>query len=141
FTPKSYQVFLGSEKVAENLTEKTYTFTNLKKGKYTAAVVAVYETGVSEKATIDFQISSTGVEGVSLLSKSYIYPNPSNGIFYLNTEVAGIAEVYSLTGKKIQHVVVPEAGTFAFDLQSEHGMYVVKFMAGGEVRYFKVVIR
>lgn len=141
FTPKSYQVFLGKDKVAENITEKTYTFTDLKNGKYTAAVVAVYETGVSEKATVNFQITGVDVETVSLLSQSYIYPNPNNGTFYLNADKAGVAEVYSLTGKKMQQVVIPDAGTYAFDIHSAQGMYVVKFVSGTEIRYFKVIVR
>lgn len=141
FTAKSYQVFLGNEKVAENLTEKSYTFTDLQNGKYTAAVTAVYETGVSEQATVEFLIAGVGIDDVLTQPQGFIYPNPCNGTFYLNAEKAGFAEVYSLTGKKIQHVVIPEAGTYAFNLQSAHGMYVVKFVSGGKTSLFKVVVR
>lgn len=141
FAPKAYKVYLGEELKAENLTEKTYTFTDLAAGNYTAAVVAVYETSESEKATVNFTVQTVGVEEVSLMAQTRIYPNPNNGMFYLNTEVAGVAEVYTLTGQRLQQTMIPGAGTYVFNLNRARGMYMVKFVSGKETRLFKVVVR
>lgn len=140
FAPTSYKVYLGEELKAENITETTYTFTDLEEGEYTAAVVAVYPTGESEKATVSFKIEITGVESVDM-AQTRIYPNPNNGMFYLTTEVAGMVEVYALNGQKLRQAVVPGAGTYAFDLNRARGMYLVKFVSGNNTRIFKVVVR
>ncbi len=141
FAPKAYKVYLGEELKADNLTEKAYTFTDLEDGEYVAAVVAVYETGESQKETVTFEIKTTGVEAFSPIAQTRIYPNPNNGMFYLRTEVAGMAEVYTATGQKLKQTMIPGAGTYSFNLNFARGMYLVKFVSGKESRLFKVVVR
>lgn len=141
FAPKAYKVYLGEELKAENLTEKAYTFTGLENGEYVAAVVAVYETGESQKETVAFKIETTGMEALLPIAQVRIYPNPNNGVFYLRTEVAGVVEVYTLTGQKLQQVMVPDAGTYGFNLNRARGMYLVKFVSGKDTRLLKMVVR
>lgn len=141
FTPKNYKVFLNNELKAENLTEKTYTFSDLKNGKYTAAVVAVYETGESEKATVDFEIKGVDVEDFAL-AQVKVYPNPNNGLFYLQTVAAGVAEVYSMNGQLVKRVAVPAEGTYSIDLQNRaKGLYLFRFIGAEKTTLFKMVIR
>lgn len=141
FTPKNYKVFLNNELKAENLTEKTYTFSDLKNGKYTAAVVAVYETGESEKATVDFEIKGVDVEDFAL-AQVKVYPNPNNGLFYLQTVAAGVAEVYSMNGQLVKRVAVPAEGTYSIDLQNRaKGLYLLRFIGAEKTTLFKMVIR
>lgn len=54
---QSYTVTLDGVDVATELTEKTYTFSDLAVGSYTAGVKSVYESGASELVTIDFDIA------------------------------------------------------------------------------------
>lgn len=141
FTPKNYKVFLNNELKAENLTEKTYTFSDLKNGKYTAAVVAVYETGESEKATVDFEIKGVDVEDFAV-AQVKVYPNPNNGLFYLQTVAAGVAEVYSMNGQLVKRVAVPAEGTYSIDLQNRaKGLYLLRFIGVEKTTLFKMVIR
>ena len=144
FTPQSYKVFLNDEQKVEGLTEKTYTFSELENGKYTAAVLAVYESGESEKATVEFEIKKVdvGTEDFDMAVRSKVYPNPSNGLFYLQAAHQGLVEVYSMTGQMVKRVEIPAAGTYTLDLQNRsNGIYLIKFANGNDMNLFKVVIR
>ena len=144
FTPQGYKVFLNDEQKVEGLTEKTYTFSELENGKYTAAVLAVYESGESEKATVEFEIKKVevGTEDFDMAVRSKVYPNPSNGLFYLQAAHQGLVEVYSMTGQMVKRVEIPAAGTYTLDLQNRsNGIYLIKFANGNDMNLFKVVIR
>ncbi len=143
FAPKSYKVFLGTEQKAENLTEKTYTFTDLQNGKYTAAVVAVYETGESEKATVEFTInSSVDVEDFDMATRTVVYPNPNDGMFYLKAADKGMVEVYTMNGQVVKRMMLPAEGVYSIDLQNRaKGMYIVRFITAESAAYFKVMVR
>ncbi|MDE5574604.1 MAG: carboxypeptidase regulatory-like domain-containing protein [Bacteroidales bacterium] len=143
FAPKSYKVFLGEELKAENLTEKTYTFNDLKNGTYTAAVVAVYESGESEKATVEFIINShVDVEGFDMAVRSSVYPNPNDGMFYLKAADKGTVEVYAMNGQLVKRVEIPAPGTYSINLQNRaKGLYLMKFATRENTTLFKVVVR
>ncbi|MCM1040907.1 MAG: choice-of-anchor J domain-containing protein [Bacteroides sp.] len=143
FAPKNYKVFLGNEQKAENLTEKTYTFSDLANGTYTASVVAVYETGESEKAIVEFIINSTvDVEDFDMAVRTRVYPNPSNGLFYLQAAAQGVAEVYTMNGQIIRRMEIPAEGVYTIDLQNRaKGMYLIRFVNNEQSSFFKVVVR
>ena len=143
FTPKSYKVFLDGEQKAENLTEKTYTFSELKNGTYTAAVVAVYETGESEKATVEFIINShVDVEDFDMAVRSSVYPNPNDGMFYLKAADKGTVEVYAMNGQLVKRVEIPAQGTYSINLQNRaKGLYLMKFATRENTTLFKIVVR
>lgn len=143
FAPKSYKVFLGAEQKAESLTEKTYTFNELKNGTYTAAVVAVYESGESEKATIEFTINShVDVEDFDMAVRSSVYPNPNDGMFYLKAADKGTVEVYNMNGQLVKRVEIPAQGTYSINLQNRaKGLYLMKFATGENTTLFKIVVR
>ena len=143
FAPKSYKVFLGEELKAENLTDKTYTFNDLKNGKYTAAVVAVYETGESEKATVEFTINShVDVEDLDFAVRSSVYPNPNDGVFYLKAAGKGSVEIYTMNGQVVKRVEIPAEGVYTVDMRNRaKGMYIVRFINAESAAYFKVVVR
>lgn len=140
YAPVSYKVYLNDELKAENLTEKTYTFSGLKKASYTAAVVAVYATGESEKAEIRFTVKEVGVEDFALAAAK-LYPNPNNGIFYLQTPQKAIVDIFSLNGRLVSRKVVSE-GVHAFNLAGcARGMYLVKLSHGTETKILKLIVR
>lgn len=142
FTPKSYKVFLGEEQKAENLTEKTYTFSELKNGRYTAAVVAVYETGESAKATVEFEIKGVDVEELGIKLCSRVYPNPNNGLFYLQAANKGLVEIYSLNGQKVRYLEIPGEGVYPIRLENcARGLYLLKFSSRDNTSLFKIVVR
>lgn len=142
FTPESYKVFLGDEQKAEGLTATTYAFNDLKNGKYTAAVVAVYATGESQKATVDFEIEGVDVEDFAPTVQAGVYPNPCDGLFYLKAAGQGMAEVYGMNGQLVRRVEVPCAGVYAIDLRNRaKGLYLLRFGNGEDIRLFKLVIR
>ncbi|MCM1531157.1 MAG: choice-of-anchor J domain-containing protein [Bacteroides sp.] len=143
FAPQSYKVFLGNEQKAENLTEKTYTFSDLANGTYTASVVAVYETGESEKASVEFTVNVVvGVEDFDMAPRTKVYPNPSDGLFYLQAAGKGVAEVYTMNGQIIRRMEIPAEGVYTIDLQNRaKGMYLIRFVNNEQSSFFKVVVR
>lgn len=142
FSPKAYKVYLGEELKAE-VAEKAYTFTDLKNGTYTAAVVAVYETGESEKVTIEFIINShVDVEDFDMAVRSSVYPNPNDGMFYLKAADKGTVEVYNMNGQLVKRVEIPAQGTYSINLQNRaKGLYLMKFATGENTTLFKIVVR
>ena len=144
FTPKSYKVFLGEEVKAEGLTEMTYVFNDLTPGNYTAGVVAVYETGESEKATVNFTIVNTeGIEDVLTAVRAMVYPNPNNGLFYLQTNGAGEVEVYNLSGQMVVRKAIAAEGIYEINLQNrEKGAYVLRFTGSDRTQtVVKLIVR
>lgn len=62
-----YDVYLGDQKVAENVTDKQYKFTSLTANKdYTYGVIAKNGDKESDKATATFKTSPVSVTGVTL---------------------------------------------------------------------------
>ena len=141
--PQSYKVFLGDELKAEGLTTLVYTFEGLAAGNYTAGVVAVYKTGESEKMTKDFKIEVTGVEDAMSAVRAMVYPNPNNGLFYLQTNGAGMAEVYSLSGRLMVRKTIAAEGIYEIDLQNRaKGTYVLRFIGkNNAASIVKLIVR
>ncbi len=141
FSPESYKVYLGEELKAENLTETTYVFEGLDNGEYTAAVVAVYATGESEKAMKDFEVKGVGNEFPASVADAVLYPNPSDGRFHISVPKACRMQLYSIAGRMIGQSVLT-AGLQEFDLQAlPAGTYYVRLVAGDEAVVLKAVIR
>lgn len=141
FSPESYKVYLGEELKAENLTETTYVFEGLDNGEYTAAVVAVYATGESEKATKDFEVKGVGNESSVSMADAALYPNPSDGHFYISVPKACRMQLYSISGRLLGQEVL-DAGLKEFDLQSlPAGTYYVRLIAANEAVVLKAVVR
>ena len=142
FAPKSYKVFLGEEMKIEGLTETTYVFNDLALGNYTAGVVAVYKTGESEKVTVSFMIN-VGVEDIVEAVRAMVYPNPNNGLFYLQTNGAGEVEVYNLRGQMVVRKAVAAEGIYEINLQNrEKGAYVLRFTGSDRTQtVVKLIVR
>lgn len=83
-------------------------------------------------------LSSDGFESNSFALQ--VYPNPSSGIFQLQTQEAAQLEVYDLMGKVILNKSVP-AGTASLDLsQHASGVYLLKITNGsGNTTVSKIV--
>lgn len=141
-TPQSYKVFLGEEVKAEGVTETTYTLSNLASGEYTAGVVAVYKTGESEKVTVSFMIN-VGVEDIVEAVRAMVYPNPNNGLFYLQTNGAGEVEVYNLRGQMVVRKAIAAEGIYEINLQNrEKGAYVLRFTGSDRTQtVVKLIVR
>ena len=142
-TPQSYKVFLGEEVKAEGVTETTYTLNNLATGEYTVGVVAVYKTGESEKVTATFKVTNVGVEDIVEAVRAMVYPNPNNGLFYLQTNGAGEVEVYNLRGQMVVRKAVAAEGIYEIDLQNrEKGAYVLRFTGSDRTQtVVKLIVR
>ena len=69
---------------------------------------------------------SASVQEVTVESAT-IYPNPSNGIFYVKgSEAISSVEVYNSLGQKIKNVDTKSKQIIAIDLDSKAGLYLVK---------------
>lgn len=73
--PQKYVVYLDEAKVAETV-EEEYVFSALEPGsKHVAGVKALYVTGESELATLEFTVGNVAVED-GILDALSLYPNP-----------------------------------------------------------------
>lgn len=77
------------------------------------SVTANFTTGCVGTSTIDIQVANcTGVyENVNTPSEFLIYPNPSNGVFYLNTQEFGIYNIINTLGEIVKTIEIREAAT------------------------------
>lgn len=135
-----YEVYLGESKVAE-VTRPSYVFENLEKGRYTAGVKGVYESGSSAMSTLDFEVGGASNEGHREV-RVLIYPNPTDGRLRIDAGYAGYGrmEVLDLRGRR---VFVSDSPLSEIDLSClAKGMYFMRvFLNTGEVHSEKVVIR
>lgn len=137
--PKTYKVYLDDILVKEDLTDTSYVFENLKNGKHTASVVAVYAGGESEKASIDFEIKGTGNQHINM-DAARIYPNPIREYGILELPFSCDVEIFSVSGKSVFHQKMP-VGKHHIDFHSyAKGIYLVRLSQGSEATLFKVVI-
>ncbi|MEI6021630.1 MAG: T9SS type A sorting domain-containing protein, partial [Bacteroidota bacterium] len=68
-----------------------------------------------------------------------IYPNPSNGIFTIETQNPIIISVYNPIGELIYHDSA-EAGDFKVNLNGKaNGIYVIKVQDGSRVKFVKLI--
>jgi hypothetical protein len=104
-------------------------FTPATSGTFTPAYYFTNSTtGCSNTATTAIVVSlCTGIEESGNTQSVSIYPNPNNGVFTVELEVAASITITDVTGS---HVLVSEtlaAGTHSLDLSSEaSGVYFVK---------------
>lgn len=90
-----YEIYLDGQKVA---TQRgiSYRFANLKDGKHIAGVKAVYQSGISEMATTEFESIGTGIQKESN-EEVILYPNPVKDDLYVKGETVSI-EIYNING-------------------------------------------
>lgn len=143
--PEHYTIYLNGEQVADKVTETRYVFTQLKDGKYTAGVVAVYKDSVSAMATLGFEVSNGGGTGVEQdgLVQMKLYPNPSNSA-QVNVILpsSGRLSVANLQGRVIYTREIPAQGLYNLQLPSlSSGLYLVRFEGQGGLKTIKWVIR
>lgn len=118
----SYNIYLDGDLVAENVTDRNYTFEGLSQEGHIAEVEAVYETGVSEKTEVEFFML-----GVNDLNKSefVVYPNPSSGTFSLKLSSRATISIFDINGRKL-YTGVKEAGTSMMHQDFAPGTYILQ---------------
>jgi len=84
-----------------------------------------------------------GVDELKILENLYIYPNPNNGIFTINStnnsETTNSIEIYNTLGNKIYQSVF-ETNTKSINISNyPQGIYIVKVYSGNNVFVEKVI--
>lgn len=75
------------------------------------------------------------------LSATQIFPNPSNGEFFLRTSMKNaLLTVYSADGKQVYSNRFTE-GTHRFNLNVTAGIYVAKIENGTSTKYLKIIVK
>ena len=133
-----YNVFVDGTKVASDVTEENYELTDLVLGTtYQLGVQSIYTTDTSGIVTIDYYHFNTAVND---LDKNNIemYPNPSNGTFFVNVNGSYNVEVIDITGKVVKSQIINNNGIISLD---NSGLYIVKFSNENETLIKKVIVK
>lgn len=118
-------------------------------GTYTVSpsVTTTYTiTGISSAGctnTVSFTQNVSPCTGLTALAGSdtqlRVYPNPSNGVFYISTAVAGKLTVTDILGKTIFTETVNE-GTHSLDLNHvPNGIYFLKSESNGQTKTIRLI--
>jgi hypothetical protein len=89
------------------------------------------------------QPCNVGIEENDLnKSKFNIYPNPSNGIFYINCNRCTEVIIYNALGQRItQHSILKENSPYRFDISSSpNGMYYITIETSSNLYSQKLII-
>ncbi len=210
---QSYNVYLDGDEVATDITDSTYTYTDLVPGAYTAGVSGNYESGESDISTIEFVVpepmymvtfnvthngdpmpdaqiamgehemvtDATGTAGaempegdhnytvthpdyfneitgsVSVVDEAVtvdidfvgigdvttegfnIYPNPTEGLFYIKAQEAGTVTITNAIGKVV--MVKEIAGDATFNMSNhDAGIYFIRLQSGNKVNTKRIII-
>jgi len=105
-------------------------------GNHKVNLTAIDSNGCKNFTSINLNTNqSTNLQTPTSVSFQ-IYPNPSNGIFTINTKIGGVVEVFSISGKLLlTHAVQEGENTLNLQLWSK-GIYFLKF----EEKVYKLVI-
>lgn len=130
-----YEIYLDGQKVA---TQRgiSYRFTNLTDGKHIAGVKAVYQSGVSEMATMEFESIGTGIQNEPN-EEVILYPNPVKDNLYVKGDVERI-EIYYINGVLAGNYNNPSI--IALD-HLEDGIYTARIITKENIRMKKIVIK
>jgi uncharacterized surface protein with fasciclin (FAS1) repeats len=106
-------------------TEEVVDATNLENGTYLIVVTDELGCRVSQEITLDYSSSIAPM----FTSAFRIYPNPTHGMFRLETAQNGFIQfnVFAINGTKVLEWSGPSTASGAFDLSSfPNGMYTVQ---------------
>lgn len=70
-----------------------------------------------------------------------LYPNPAQGVFYIDADGASRVVVHDLTGRAVHELAVKEKGTVAVRADLPPGVYVVRVVTAAGQRMQKIVIQ
>jgi hypothetical protein len=91
--------------------------------------------------------ASTGINSIDLNSEISLFPNPSNGMVYVNTSLPSAQNIeiriFDVIGRTIGYVKQNDVtnNTFSFDLSDKtNGVYFVEIIANGESITKKLVL-
>lgn len=132
-----YNVYLDGNLVMSNLTNQTFTLENLSPGSHTAEVEAIYDTGASEKTEII--LSVLGVEDQQL-KEFMIYPNPSEGRFWLKISDKATVNIYDLNGRLL-FTGSKNAGTSMMEHNFPSGTYIIQVQTDKGTASKKLIIK
>lgn len=68
-----------------------------------------------------------------------VYPNPSNGVFTVETQQASVLEVFDFSGRKISEKKVE--GKILMNENLSTGVYILKFTSGNGIVVKKLIVR
>jgi hypothetical protein len=117
----------------------TITCTGLCAGTYTLVVTDA--NGCTATATRTLTCLTTDVEDIAMANTVSVYPNPSNGIFILETDAqkSGI-EIYNIVGSLVYKDEI-KSGKTELDLSMyEKGIYFVRLEINGDVKTQKLIV-
>ena len=94
------------------------------------------------------ELSNEGDQATSLISnlnsqtwKIKIYPNPSSGIFTIETNSNSLISVYDMIGNKISEIISSDNKTQLDLSENKKGMYLIKIQNRDEQNIQKVIIQ
>lgn len=117
-----YRVYLDGTLVMDNLLETTFMLEDLSPGTHIAEVEAVYATGNSEKTEV--VIAMLNVED-PLAAGFRIYPNPSEGAFWLELDKNASVKIFDLNGRLL-YSGEKQAGKNRMEHQFSTGTYIIQ---------------
>ena len=125
-----------------NNTITTDSLINLLPGNYQVCVTDSFGCTTCDSLTISY---STGINQVNNNSAFEIYPNPTNGLFFVKLNgVTGsvLVQLYSITGQLLVEQNISGNVTAYFDLSNyAKGIYMLEVTSGNEVQRQKLVIQ
>ena len=134
--PVEYEVYLNG-KMITTTQETEYKFTELVNGTYQAGVRSVYSSAKSEMETIDFVVSTLGMES-PLENNITLYPNPVKNKLHIEG-IYDQAEILSITGTSLGVYDISQPVINVENL--DEGVYLLKITHKGGIALHKFVVR
>lgn len=134
--PVEYEVYLNG-KMITTTQETEYKFTELVNGTYQAGVRSVYSSAKSEMETIDFVVSTLGMES-PLENNITLYPNPVKNRLHIEG-IYDQAEILSITGTSLGVYDISQPVINVENL--DEGVYLLKITHKGGIALHKFVVR
>ncbi|MDX1652714.1 MAG: FG-GAP-like repeat-containing protein [Brumimicrobium sp.] len=89
------------------------------------------------QVTVDSFVGLTNNESIDFT----VYPNPSNGVFTIETASAGVVEIININGKIIYSATTENGKTKVNVPGLAHGVYTLHLVSGNNSQFKKLVIR
>jgi hypothetical protein len=130
-----YKVYLDGEEILAT-TNNEFLFTDIGDKTYTAGVNAIYSSGESQIATIQFEgCEDIGVDETNL-SNLQLFPNPfTNEIQISHPDMVNSVQIMDIMGKVVKNVVYNGKTIPTETLSSGVYMVVIETLAGDKMIY------
>lgn len=135
-----YNLYSGTELIAENIPDTSYTHTGLEHGaNYCYTVVSVCPGEMESEKSAEYCIDCVGIDNMAV-DHVKIYPNPANNTLFIEGEHLKQVAIYNLLGQLMDEFAIDGIKTTIHTASYSPNVYILKITSGNGISINKRIV-